>query len=273
MSTTTAPNTAERRIQVDFDSIPTVARLRITRADQNNGIDAAFVDDFVLAVDRIVERSAELRAVLIEAEGAHFTVGGDLKHFGGQLHRLSDELVDMIEPFHRTLSTIAELPMPVVCAVQGSIAGGGLGLAWCADIIVAADDLKMVTAFAKLGVSGDGGSSWYLPRLVGQVRALELLLESPILDAQSAKDLGLVTRVVPKEELASEAERTVGHLAAGPTISMGMQRRLARRALDRTMREGYDAELEAMRQCGRTRDAVEGMTAFLEGRAPRFERR
>lgn len=272
MTTATSVVTPQR-VQVDFDTTPAVARIRITRADENNSIDSAFVTDLTHAVSQVVARVDELRVVLIEAEGSHFTVGGDLAHFQDHLHRLSDELVSMIKPFHSTLGVLAELPVPVVCAVQGSVAGGGLGLLWCADIIVAADDLKVVTAFSKLGVSGDGGSSWYLPRIVGQVRALELLLESPVLGAEDARQYGLITRVVPKEELSAEADRTVARLAAGPTISMGLQRRLVRTALDRTMREGYDAELEAMRESGNTKDAAEGMAAFNERRHPQFENR
>lgn len=271
--TTATPVLTNQRVQVDFDTTPRVARLRITRPDARNAIDADFVTHLTEAVDQVVDRIADLRAVLIEADGGHFTVGGDLDHFSGHLDRLSDELVSMIAPFHHTVGRLAELPVPVVCAVQGSAAGGGLGLLWCSDIIVAADDLKLVTAFSKLGVSGDGGSSWYLPRLVGQVRALELMLESPVLDAQEAQRYGLVTRVVPKAKLATEVERTVANLAAGPTISMGLQRRLVRTAFDRTMREGYEAELEAMCQSGHTRDAVEGMTAFSERRTPHFENR
>lgn len=270
--TPATPALTNQRVQVDFDTTPAVARLRITRPDAHNAIDADLVTRLTEAVDKVIERVADVRVLLIEAEGAHFTVGGDLGHFGGHLDRLSDELVGMIEPFHHTVGRIAELPVPVVCAVQGSVAGGGLGLLWCSDVIVAANDLKLVTGFSKLGVSGDGGSSWYLPRLAGQVRALELMLESPVLDAQEAQRYGLVTRVVPKGKLSAEIDRTIANLAAGPTISMGLQRRLVRSAFDRTMREGYDAELEAMRQSGLTRDAVEGMAAFSERRTPRFEK-
>ncbi|QFS90417.1 1,2-epoxyphenylacetyl-CoA isomerase [Mycobacterium sp. THAF192] len=178
--------------------------------------------------------------------------------------------MQMVGSFHESIAAIAELPYPVVCAMQGGAAGGGLGFVWAADIVVAAEDLKLVTAFARLGVSGDGGGTWYLPQLVGLRRALQLLLESPIVDAAEAMRLGLVTRVVSRDALVEEADTTVERLACGPTRSLGLQRRLVRQASARAMQDGLLAEIDAMRISGRTDDAKEGMAAFIERRTPQF---
>lgn len=250
-----------------------IAYLRLIRRDRHNAIDMAMVTELRDAAQMIKDHADQARVVLIEADGPNFSVGGDLQHFSQHFDRLADELVSMIGPYHETLITLAELPLPVVCAVGGAVAGGALGLLWVADIVVAADDLKLVTAFSRLGVSGDGGSSWFLPRLVGLRRAQEIILESPVLDAAQALNYGLVTRVAPREALHAEAEATARSLAAGPTIALAAQKSLLRNAGSSTMREGLAAELEAMRVTGGTRDAMEGMTAYAARREPAFERK
>jgi 2-(1,2-epoxy-1,2-dihydrophenyl)acetyl-CoA isomerase len=264
---------AGERAAFELDTESGVARLRLTRAAGRNAIDADMVASLSAAVAQAAESVKAARVLIIDAAGPSFTVGGDLAHFARQTHRLADELSSMIGPYHESLLTLSQLPVPVVCAVQGAVAGGGLGLLWCSDIVIAADDLRLVTAFSRLGVSGDGGSSWYLPRLVGLRRAQELMLESRTLDAAEALDWGLVTRVVERGALGREALGAALRLAAGPTVSLGLQRLLLRGSLERTLPEGYAAEHEAMRVCGATADAAEGMTAFVEHRPATFSGR
>jgi 2-(1,2-epoxy-1,2-dihydrophenyl)acetyl-CoA isomerase len=256
-----------------IDTDTGIARLRLVRGENGNAIDKAMVEALQEATQVIRDKAGALRAVLIDAEGPNFTVGGDLVHFQDHLHRLADELAVMVEPFHEILVALAELPVPVVCAAQGAVAGGGLGLLWVSDIVIASDDLKVVTAFSRLGVSGDGGGSWFLPRLVGLRKALELTLESPVLDAAAALQHGLVTRVVDRTDLAGEADSTVRRLAAGPTVGLGLQRALLRRADTRTLHEGLDAELDAMRISGASADAAAGMAAFVRNERPAFRGR
>jgi len=246
-----------------------IARITLVRPDGRNAIDPAWVAALGEAVDAC-RAYGDLRAVLIAADGPAFTVGGDVDHFAGSLARLPDALQEMIAPYHVALAALAELPAPVVCAAHGGIGGGGLGLLWAADVVLLADDAKLATGFAGLGLAGDGGSSWYLPRLLGLRRATELLLEGRVLSAAEALDWGLVNRVVAREALAGEAELTVARLAAGPTRAYSEVRRLLRGALDVDLRAGLDAELRASVRCGETADAREGMAAFAARRAPRF---
>jgi 2-(1,2-epoxy-1,2-dihydrophenyl)acetyl-CoA isomerase len=253
-----------------LDEETKVAHLRLTRGGSSNAINRQVVEDLAIAVERIRDMVGTARAVLIDAEGARFSVGGDLEHFTQNIERLAGELNDMVEQFHASLTIVAELPIPVVCAVQGAAAGGGLGLLWVSDIVIAADDVKIITAFSRLGVSGDGGSTWFLPRLVGLRRAQHLVLQSPVVDAAGALQHGLVTRVVDRGVLAHEALATATQLAAGPTVSLGLQRRLLRQAAGRSLSEGFSAELEAMRIAGSTKDAGEGMSAFVARRAAAF---
>jgi 2-(1,2-epoxy-1,2-dihydrophenyl)acetyl-CoA isomerase len=223
-------------------------------------------------VDELAQRDG-VRAVLVRADGPAFSVGGDLHHFAGRLDELPAELKAMIRGFHLTLRRLAELPMPVVCAAHGAIAGGGLGLLWASDLVLLADDVTLTAAFARLGLSGDGGSSWYLPRLVGLRRALQLMLGGRSLSAAAALEWGLADRVVPAAELPQEAAEAVRALADGPTVALGEIRRLVRAAGERDLTAGLDAELAAIIRCGATADAREGIRSFLDRRPPAFSGR
>lgn len=249
-----------------------LARLRLTRAGRRNAIDGAMATGVAERMDRLVAATAagEVRAVLVEAEGPAFTVGGDVDHLVGELDRLPAELDVMITRFHGALAQLAELPVPVVTAARGAVAGGGLGLFWCADLAIAGDDLRIATGFARLALSGDGGSSWHLPRLVGLRRAQELLLGGRVLDAAEALDWGLVTRVVPAGELAGHALAVAQGLAAGPTYALGRMKRLLRESGPNTYRQQLEAERAAIVDCGATSDGREGLAAFAQRRQPRF---
>lgn len=255
-------------LAVDEDGL---ARLRLTRVDGGNGIDP----EMVAALGEAVRRCSDgaVRALLIEAEGPTFSVGGDLTHFAARRADLGAALGEIVPEYHEALGGIASLEAPVVCAVQGAIAGGALGLAWCSDFVLAADQTKLATGFARLGLSGDGGSSWWLPRLVGLRRAQELLIGGRVLSAAEALEWGLVSQVVAAEELATEAEELARRLAAGPTLAYARIRRLLSDAAVRTLDEQLAAEGAAMVELGRTVDASEGMAAFVDGRTPRFEGR
>jgi enoyl-CoA hydratase/carnithine racemase len=246
-----------------------LAHLRLARPEGRNGIDMAMVRALTARFDTVVSDPG-VRALLIGADGPAFTVGGDLRHLGGQLDRLPVELDEMISLYHRTLGGLAALPIPVLVAAQGAVAGGGLGLLWCADLVIAADDLRIATGFVHLGLSGDGGSSWHLPRLVGLRRAQELIMGGRVLGAEEALDWGLVTRVVPAGDLAGEALAQARALAAGPTYSLGRMKRLLLESWANSYPEQLAAERTAIVDCARTEDAKEGLAAFTARRAPTY---
>jgi 2-(1,2-epoxy-1,2-dihydrophenyl)acetyl-CoA isomerase len=249
-----------------------VAQLRLARPEHHNAIDPALVHALAEAVER-VQGDSSVRALLIAADGASFTVGGDLAHFTARVDDLAAELNVMVGIFHRTLAQLAELPVPVVCAAQGAAAGGGLGLLWCADVAVGADDLKIATGFCRLGLSGDGGSSWALPRLVGRRRARQLLLGGRTLDAAEALEWGLVDKIVGVDALAGTAITEARRLAAGPTAAYACIKQLLRGAEHASWTEQLAAERAAIVACGGTRDAREGIQSFVQRRAPAFQGR
>lgn len=258
-----------QRVSLAADGEDGIARLRLCAGERRNAIDPPFISELHDAVAAL-DGDARVRAVLVAADGPAFTVGGDLRHFAEHAEDLAGALADMVPSFHESLLALATLPVPVVAAVQGAAAGGGLGLAWAADVVIAAEDAVFATGFARLALTGDGGSSWWLPRLVGLRRAQELILRNRVLGAREALDWGLVTEVVAADELDARAETVAAELAAGPTDALGRMRALLRESGGRTLAEGYAAETAAMIEAGATPEAREGVTAFVERRDPAF---
>jgi 2-(1,2-epoxy-1,2-dihydrophenyl)acetyl-CoA isomerase len=246
-----------------------LAVMRLTRADAGNAIDGEWVTSFAAAVAACGAEST-LGAVLVTAEGRAFSVGGDLQYLHGSLDDVPTTMRDMVTRFHAALGDYATLPVPVVVAVQGPIAGGGLGLAFCADIVLATPKAKFVSAFSQLGLSGDGGGTWWLPRLVGPKRAAEMTFLNRPVSAEEAVAWGLVTRVVPAADLQAEAVSTAQALAAGPTRALAHTKRLLRETWSMSLLEQLDAETDAMIDCADTADAREGIDAFATRRPPSF---
>jgi 2-(1,2-epoxy-1,2-dihydrophenyl)acetyl-CoA isomerase len=248
-----------------------LARLTLARPEALNAIDPYWTAAFADAVASCAR--PEVRAVLIAAEGPSFTVGGDLRHFAARAADLSVALSEMVPAYHEALGRLADLDCPVVCAVHGAAAGGGLGLTFGADLVLAASDARFVCGFARLGLSGDGSGSWFLPRLVGLRRAQELMFGNRELSASEALEWGLVTRLVAPDELQAAALDLARELARGPTVAFAHMRRLLRESWGATLQEQLVRESDAMLATGDTADAREGIEAFATRREPRFEGR
>jgi 2-(1,2-epoxy-1,2-dihydrophenyl)acetyl-CoA isomerase len=238
-----------------------VGVLTLERADARNAIDP----EMVMGLSRAAEAAAgdpDLRAVLIRAQGPAFSVGGDLRYLSEHADQLAETLEAMVPRYHETLTRLAELPLPVVCAATGAVAGGALGLLWCADITIVARDAKLATGFLELGLSGDGGSSWWLPRLVGIGRARELLLGGRVLSGAEAADWGLVTTALPADEVEAYAESVARGLAGRPNTAYAEIRKLLANADARDLRQALTAEQEAIQRTAVTNDARELIARF-----------
>ncbi|KAF0809992.1 Enoyl-CoA hydratase/isomerase [Alcanivorax sp. S71-1-4] len=250
-----------------------LATLCLNRPAQRNAIDLRMATELQqVAVQCRADTS--LRAVLICAEGAAFTVGGDLAFLNSIApEALPGMLTRMTSAYHQALSILADLPVPVVAAAQGAAAGGGLGLLYVADIVLAADDLRVALGFGTLGLSMDGGNGWYLPRLVGQRRAAQLYFQGRTLNADEALSWGLVSDCVPGSTLREQAGAVARQLANGPTRAYGEARRLLRESDQRSLAEHLRDETEALARSAASADVQEGIEAFLARRAPRFNGR
>ena len=176
-----------RTVLLDFEG--GVATLRLNRPDKGNAIDESMAADLAEAATQIAERS-DVRAVLIAGNGPNFTVGGDLGLFAGTAReQLPNRLRRMIDSYHLAIERLTSIDAPVVAAVRGGAGGGGLGLLYVADIVVAADDARFALGYGALGLTADGGNTWFLPRMVGMRRAQELFLLNRRLTAQEAARL------------------------------------------------------------------------------------
>lgn len=256
---------------IDFSIVDGVAHIRLNRPEVRNAINLRLAEEFLVVAQRI-ESDPAVRAVLISGNGPALTVGGDIGFF--QEH-LDDDLgalfARMTSPFHAAFAILAGIDAPIVTAAHGSVAGGGLGFVFAADITLAAEGTRFTTAFAGLGLAGDGGGTWHLPRLVGPAVAKRLYLENRPFDAAEARAWGIVSEVLPEQDLLPRATELAARLAQGPTRAYGQMRRLLRESWGHSLADQLRAETEHVLAAGRTTDAREGILAFLEKRPARFE--
>lgn len=245
-----------------------VAHLTLARPERGNAIDLTMATELA-AVTAAWATDPGVRCVLLDADGASFCVGGDLKAFDAAPD-LPRHLLEVTDPFHAAVSRLVHMPVPVVAAVQGSAAGGGLSLALAADLVLAAASSRFVVAYTAIGLTPDGSGSWVLPQLVGLRRALDLTLTNRPLGADAALREGLVTRVVPDRALGEEATALARTLAAGPTGALGAAKRLLREAAGRDLEAHLAAEAASLAAAAATEDATEGRRAFLAKRRPGF---
>jgi 2-(1,2-epoxy-1,2-dihydrophenyl)acetyl-CoA isomerase len=242
-----------------------LARLTLNNPDAGNVLDAPMIE----ALDAVTAQLAAEppRAVLITAEGKNFCVGGDIRAFhtapdrGELLHRMAGRL-------HDSVRRLAALKAPVVAAVQGAAAGAGLSLAAGADMLIAARGATFTMAYTGIGISSDGGASYYLPRLIGLRRTQELAYTNRRIPAEEAFAWGLVSAVAEDDALAAEAEALAQRLAAGPTLAYAAMKRLL--AAEAGLDAQLDAELDNVSTTAASRDASEGVAAFLARRQPDF---
>lgn len=223
--------TAETKA-VLLDIADGVATVRLNRPDDGNAIDPAMAAGLAEAATQIAER-ADIRAVLVSGMGANFTLGGDLGVFvGTDRDKLPNLLRRMIDDFHLAIERLTSIDAPVVAAVRGGAGGGGLGLLYVADIVVAADDARFALGYGALGLTADGGNTWFLPRMIGLRKAQELFLLNRRIDAREALAYGLVSRLVPSDDVDAEARKVAATLAAGPTRAFGAVRRMLRQSFE-----------------------------------------
>src|SRR5712671_7290899 len=257
-----------RTVLLDFKD--GVATLRLNRPDKGNAIDMDMAADLAEAVTQIAERS-DVRAVLIAGNGPNFTVGGDLGLFAGTAReQLPNRLRRMIDSYHLAIERLTSIDAPVVAAVRGGAGGGGLGLLYVADIVVAADDARFALGYGALGLTADGGNTWFLPRMVGMRRAQQLFLLNRRLTAQEALEFGLVSRLAPDDAVEAEAAALAANLAVGPTRAYGAVRRMLRQSFETGLSDQLEAEKESIVAASRSDDAREGIAAFVAKRRPQF---
>lgn len=259
---------------VMLDVAEGVATLSFNRPASLNALSLEMMQDLARAVAELRARK-EVAVVVLTGAGEHFMAGGDVNDFAGQLGlsapaRLASFKAMVEQYINVTVTALQALPQPVVGRVRGACAGFGMSLVLGCDLVVCADDAKFTTAYAALGLPGDGAVSYFLPRLVGSRKALELMLLAERFDAAEALRLGLVNRVVPAAHLDAEVAGLVARLKAGPRQAHCEIKRLLQASFDTRLESQLQSEAEAFARCAASPDFAEGVRAFLEKRPPEF---
>jgi 2-(1,2-epoxy-1,2-dihydrophenyl)acetyl-CoA isomerase len=250
-----------------------VAVLVLDRPERRNALTPGMVGGLgrVLAE---VEADDEVGAVVLTGAGGAFCAGGDVQAMAEAGEWSAAELLERQRRSQRAVcGRLWRMPKPVLAALPGPAAGAGLGIALACDLRYAAPGALLTTAFAKVGLSGDYGVAWLLTRLVGTAKARELLYLSPRLDATAALELGLVTAVLPDDELLPHVVRTARGLAAGPRVALRLMKANLALALSADLEDAMDAEVAHHVTSKATADHAEAARAFVERRAARFEGR
>lgn len=246
-----------------------VAHLTLNRPDAANSITLELARDLMQATLRCDEDAA-VRAVLLTGKGRMFCGGGDLKTFSGKGDELPAYLKEVTTHLHAAVSRLTRMNAPVIVAVQGSAAGAGMSLACAADFVLAAENAKFTMAYTRAGLTPDGSSTYFLPRIVGLRRALELSLSNRVLTAAEAMALGIVTRVVAEPSLFEEAGKLAAEFANGPTQAFGATKRLLHAGWNGSLETQMELETRAIADIARGADAREGIAAFAAKRGAKF---
>ena len=255
-------------IQFKIDS--GVALLTLNRPDRLNSFTQAMHLEVRDALAR-VQSDQSVRVLVLTGAGRGFCAGQDLADRAVDPGAPSVDLGASVEQFYAPLVlTLKNLPMPVICAVNGVAAGAGANLALACDIVLAAQSATFIEAFSKLGLIPDTGGTWHLPRLIGPARAMGLAMLGEKLSAEKAEAWGLIWRCVPDAALMDEALAMAKHFAAAPTKGLAFTKRAFQASFANTLEAQLQLEADMMRELGNSHDYREGVAAFLAKRAPHF---
>jgi 2-(1,2-epoxy-1,2-dihydrophenyl)acetyl-CoA isomerase len=257
-----------------YDVTDGIATLTLNRPERLNALGDSLRDDFHDAVLRAGE-DENVRVIVVTGAGKGFCSGGDVKamHEARETGR-QRALMERVAPSRdRTLLAMQDAPKPFIAAVNGAAAGAGMNLALACDIRIASTTARFAQSFVKRGLHPDWGGTYFLPRIVGMAKACEMIFTGELIDADEALRLGIVSAVHSPERLMDATRELAGKIAAGPPIAL----RLARRALyhnqEADLRSALEFETFAQNLCYETEDSREGVRAFVEKRAPKFQGR
>ncbi len=255
-----------------FEVAGNVAHITLNRPEVYNALSADMARELAEVIGRCQE-DADVRAVVLTGAGKAFCGGGDLRGFHAAQREPGGAgagVRSVLQWLHQAIEGMVAMDAPVIAAVNGAAAGGGLALACACDILVAAQSARFTVAYTAVGLTPDGSSSYFLPRRIGMARALDLTLTNRALSASEALEWGLVTRLVPDADLLREADALAGQLATGATQALGAAKRLLHAGWTATLPEQLGREAESIARMADSAEGHEGIAAFVEKRRPRF---
>lgn len=247
-----------------------VATLRLNDPGSMNALSSSMGADLGEAVDGVCA-DTRIRALVITGTGRGFSAGGDVQSFYDNRDDPADTMQATLDGLHGSIAKILDAPFPTVSAINGVVAGAGMGLALATDLAIAVDTAVFTMAYTGIGVSPDGSSTFFLPRVVGARRAMELILTNRVIDSAEALALGIVNQVAPAADFDEAVSSLASKLANGPTLAYVRARKLIRLSFGNDVRTQMNAEAEAIMAASASDDFYEGVSAFIEKRKPRFE--
>jgi 2-(1,2-epoxy-1,2-dihydrophenyl)acetyl-CoA isomerase len=249
-----------------------VATLTLNRPDAYNALNLPLGRE-LFAASLELDEDPDVRCIVVTGRGRAFCAGGDVKDFVDNLGRIGAHIKELTTYLHAAISRFCRSDKPVIMAVNGVAAGGGFSLALSGDLVLAAESAKFTMAYSKIAASPDGSSSYFLPRLIGLRRAMELYFTNRVLTAREAADWGMITRAVPDAELTPAVDALARELAQGPTKAFGTAKRLLHQSTWESLETQLELEAQGIAACGHTEDFRAGVTAFAQKATPTFRGR
>jgi len=244
-----------------------VATLTLNRAEAYNALNLPLGRELFTASIELDE-DPDVRCIVITGAGRAFCAGGDVKDFVDNLGRIGSHIKELTTYLHGAVSRLCRSDKPVIVAVNGIAAGGGFSFALCGDLVVAAESAKFTMAYSKIAATPDGSSSYFLPRLIGLRRSMELYFTNRVLTAREALDWGLITRVAPDAEFKTAVTALAREMAQGPSKAYGGAKRLFHQSTWESLETQMELEAQAIAASGRTEDFRAGVTAFADKKPP-----
>ncbi|MEH7392040.1 MULTISPECIES: enoyl-CoA hydratase/isomerase family protein [unclassified Bacillus (in: firmicutes)] len=246
-----------------------VGKIKLNRPNKGNSITLELAKE-LYEISEYYKNNEEVKVVVLEGNGKHFSVGGDLASFADTGANITAHLREVTVFLHKAINNFVSMKKPVIAIVNGTVAGAGIGLICSADIVIASEKAQFVMAYTKAGLTPDGASSYFLPRLIGMKKSLELTLLNRMISAEEAESWGLVTKVCKEEEIESEVKEIEINLVEGATEALGKAKALLYESFNNSLLEQMEYESLEISKSASTSEGYEGISAFLEKRKPNF---
>lgn len=245
-----------------------VLEIVMNRPDSLNAMNMDLIDGLYQRVNEAA--ASDARAILIRGEGRGFCAGGDIHKFAELAEKGQGVPPEMPDHLHEMIENLRKLPKPVIAAVHGPCAGAGLSLVLACDLAIASEESKFNLAYVGIGLSPDGSSSFFLPRHVGAKKATEIFLTGRNMKAQEILELGLVNKIVPADQVLTEARALAAQLAQGPTLAYAKVKELINKSYGNNIHDQLALETELICKSSETEDFRAGVAAFLSKQKPKF---
>jgi len=255
---------------LDFTVDKQIARITIMRGDVFNSLNLEAMQE-LMHIANHCGSDADIRVAILTGEGSRaFCAGGDVAAFE-KSDNVSILLKEMTTCLHTAVSRFARMNAPLIARVNGVAAGAGLSLMAASDMAISTDQSRFTSAYTAIGLTPDGSSSYFLPRIIGARRTMELYMTNRTLNADEALDWGLVNQVVPADALDETVDKLAKQLAQGPTLAYGGIKKLVQMSFNDTLESQMERETRSIVRMGSTPDGIEGVKAFIEKRKPEFK--